>query len=281
MSRRKTIALDFDGVLHAYTSPWTTPAEIHDGPVPGAREFVVAVLEHYDVVVFSARAGDPAGLVSIEEWLAKHGFPELPIYLEKPRAQLYIDDRGFRFEGRFPSLAEIQALKPWNRRDTGPALVEPPRHTVRVAVFLALLRFAKGAAMGFDEDIEVLYLLRKNTLHYPGFYGLPSGHLEAGETLLAGVLREAKEEIGIVLPDADLSTVMHRFDSDGLEYLDFLFWSWLPSGQDPVNAEPEKCEGLLWQPLVQRPPKPKIVPHVSRMLHQHVVEQRYGHWGVK
>ena len=30
--------LDFDGVIHAYTSPWTNAETISDGPVPGALD---------------------------------------------------------------------------------------------------------------------------------------------------------------------------------------------------------------------------------------------------
>ena len=32
MTERQTIACDFDGVLHAYTSPWTGPRDVNDPP---------------------------------------------------------------------------------------------------------------------------------------------------------------------------------------------------------------------------------------------------------
>lgn len=112
----KTLAIDFDGVLHAYTSPWTKPEEIHDGPVPGAVAWVTAACKRFEVVVCSARAETPAGIVAITEWLSRHGFPPVEVTSEKPKAVVYLDDRAWRFDGTFPVLDEIDAFRPWNRR---------------------------------------------------------------------------------------------------------------------------------------------------------------------
>lgn len=35
-----TLVVDFDGVLHAYESPWTSPWTIPDAPVEGAIEWL-------------------------------------------------------------------------------------------------------------------------------------------------------------------------------------------------------------------------------------------------
>lgn len=108
-----TIALDFDGVLHSYTSPWTTASEISDPPVPGAVEAVKEWLDAgFEVIVTSARAQNPEGVIAIKKWLKANGFPALAVH-PKHKATLYIDDRGFRFEGHFPSAEEISGLKTW------------------------------------------------------------------------------------------------------------------------------------------------------------------------
>lgn len=123
MSNR-TVALDFDGVIHSYTSPWTKPGEIHDPPVPGSLQYACELLEHFDVTIFSARAKSRAGMSAMKKWLRQHwqeaGLPEDKLYRieivsEKPIAILYIDDRGFCFTGTFPSIEQIQNFKPWNR----------------------------------------------------------------------------------------------------------------------------------------------------------------------
>ena len=99
---KKTIALDFDGVLHSYTSGWTgwTPLDM---PVPGAQDFVLDLLElGYSVVIYSARFSEGVGRSGAARWMAEHGFPPgIHLATLKPQASLYVDDRGFRFEGSF------------------------------------------------------------------------------------------------------------------------------------------------------------------------------------
>lgn len=114
---KKTVAMDFDGVLHAYTSPWTKATEINDGPTPGALEAVLQYLDaDYEVVVYSSRANDPEGRLCIQDWLEDHGFPGLEVTSKKPAAILYIDDRGYTFTGsNFPSVDYLRSFKPWNK----------------------------------------------------------------------------------------------------------------------------------------------------------------------
>lgn len=117
MSEPKTICLDFDGVVHLYKRPWTRVSEIHDGPVPGAREFCAEAIDAgYRVVICDARARTAA--MEIKAWLTAYRFPaEVNVVSEKPAAVIYIDDRGWRFEGTFPSLELVRSLRPWNRQE--------------------------------------------------------------------------------------------------------------------------------------------------------------------
>ncbi len=109
----KTIAVDFDGVIHRYSAGW------HDGtcydiPVEGAIPALEKLMKHYAVVVISTR--DPA---QIQEWFQRK-WPEQPtrqpgtqerffngekkdgravlgITDRKGAAIAYIDDRAIRF----------------------------------------------------------------------------------------------------------------------------------------------------------------------------------------
>jgi hypothetical protein len=108
----KTLAIDFDGVLSAYTG-WKGDMAPLDPPLPGAIEFLEACVAHgFAVTIFTTR---PEQLVS--EWLEAHapqiGYSQIGITNKKPPAWLYIDDRCFLFKGTFPSMEEIDKFKAW------------------------------------------------------------------------------------------------------------------------------------------------------------------------
>lgn len=120
-SKRRNLSLDFDGVIHRYDSEWDGHESIPDPPVDGAFDFITQAIEHYDIAIFSVRSKTIAGIFAMREWFLRHGLPKdvlerLSFPSEKPRAVLYIDDRGWQFNGTFPSLDEIKSFKPWNRR---------------------------------------------------------------------------------------------------------------------------------------------------------------------
>ena len=113
----KKVALDFDGVIHKYTSGWQGPHIATDGIVDGAKEFIQTLQSHgYEVVVFSCRASYISGHEAIERFLEQHGIQDVIVTSEKPPAGIYIDDRGFCFEGDFPSLEYIENFKTWTEQ---------------------------------------------------------------------------------------------------------------------------------------------------------------------
>jgi 8-oxo-dGTP pyrophosphatase MutT (NUDIX family) len=63
-----------------------------------------------------------------------------------------------------------------------------------------------------DANGQVLFGRRQNTGYEDGAYHLPSGHLEAGESMITALIREAKEEVGVTIsPEAvAFSHVMHN-----------------------------------------------------------------------
>ncbi len=66
----------------------------------------------------------------------------------------------------------------------------------------------------------------------PGIYGqwnLPGGHLEEGEELIPGALREIKEETGL---DADIEALIGVYTGFGKNHcLDLIFQATAPSGE--------------------------------------------------
>ena len=130
------------------------------------------------------------------------------------------------------------------------------RHLMAVAAHLVLR----------DDQHGVLLLRRSNTGYADGCWGLPAGHVEAGETAAEACAREAAEEVGIDIDPDDLRflLVQHKHDFDGQERIDLFFEAHLPPGQQPIIAEPHKCDQLTWQPI-DEPPTP-IVPDISAVL---------------
>lgn len=120
----QTICIDFDGVIHSYMTPWESADIIPDPPVPGAFPFLVECMANgFQVAIFSTRSLQDSGITAMMHWFLRHGFSEARFFTfpsVKPPAILYIDDRAFLFEGRFPSITYINCFRPWNKRKHKP-----------------------------------------------------------------------------------------------------------------------------------------------------------------
>lgn len=118
----KRALIDFDGTLHAYKTKFTTETEIHDGPIDGAINFVMDLLDAgFDVVIFSTRCSNYKFKKAAIEWFEKYGMPRAYSYgLEftniKGHHEFIMDDRAINFSGKYPSIEELKAFKPWNKR---------------------------------------------------------------------------------------------------------------------------------------------------------------------
>ena len=119
----------------------------------------------------------------------------------------------------------------------------PPVHPVDV--FLVL-----------HDGSSVLLALRQNTGYHDGLWNLPSGKLEHGEDALTGVIREAREEVGVLLSPTSLrlaATVHHRASTHTRLGLVFAAPFSPATHGSPVNAEPHKCGGIGWFPAAELP----------------------------
>lgn len=105
------------------------------------------------------------------------------------------------------------------------------------------------------RDHEVLLTRRRDANpRFDGLWHLPSGKLDAGESVLHAAAREAEEEVGVLIEPADLRHVhtLHVNGSGPEPRLGLFFESrhWLG---EPTNREPAKCSGLAWYPLDELP----------------------------
>jgi hypothetical protein len=132
------LSLDFDGVIHSYSSGWKGADIIPDEPVEGAMQFIWDATEHFRVCIFSSRSNQPGGKSAMQAWVKKHfmGYwgthaaqaddklSEIEWPTEKPPALVTLDDRAVTFTGVFPSIDELRSFKPWNKREASDVVAE-------------------------------------------------------------------------------------------------------------------------------------------------------------
>lgn len=140
------------------------------------------------------------------------------------------------------------------------------RSRPNIAVYLLLQRGHKLA-----------FLLRKNTDWMNGYYSLPSGKVETGESFHMAGAREAAEELGITVDATDLvfkHAIYRRDDqSEWLDvYLEVTGWR-----GEPINAEPEVHEELAWFAPEKLPDN--VVSPVRLVLEQLKSGQSFSEYG--
>lgn len=133
------LCVDFDGVIHSYTSGWKGETIVPDPPVAGALKWLWKATEWFDVQIYSSRSKSEDARKAMFAWMVEHSRAEFgpdhpmawtdddgekgPIYPitfahEKPAAFLTIDDRAICFEGDWSEIdaADLLHFKPWNKR---------------------------------------------------------------------------------------------------------------------------------------------------------------------
>jgi hypothetical protein len=109
---RRTVCLDFDGVLHSYRSGWCGAEVIPDPPIHGTRDAVARLRQQYRIVVFSARCHSEEGRRAVQNWLDRHDIVVDEVCEHKPPALVYVDDRAVRFRGDWDDvITEIRQFR--------------------------------------------------------------------------------------------------------------------------------------------------------------------------
>lgn len=132
----QTIAIDFDGVIHAYSKGWQD-GTIYDDPIKGALEAIRTLMDMgCSVYILSTRkprqirkwlrphliSYDPFVPAGVDEKVLNYGYDlqviapwtkfwnkdnVLGITNRKLPAVLYIDDRGYRFENWLDTVKDV------------------------------------------------------------------------------------------------------------------------------------------------------------------------------
>jgi len=133
----KTVAVDFDGVIHAYSRGWQD-GSIYDEPLPGALDALRLLMKRHAVFIHTTRVpapvarwiGERAGIKTcwhedentLPEFWDEQGL--LLVTRRKLPAAVYIDDRGLRFTDWDEAFADLAALGfgPFGAQDPLPGM---------------------------------------------------------------------------------------------------------------------------------------------------------------
>jgi len=100
------IAIDFDGVIYKNSKGYHD-GTVYDEPIEGALDAIKLFHDKgYSIVIFTGKVkpdrpspNNKTMIQLIEEWLEKYEIRQYikEVTSEKPRALIYIDDKGYRF----------------------------------------------------------------------------------------------------------------------------------------------------------------------------------------
>lgn len=105
------------------------------------------------------------------------------------------------------------------------------------------------AVFVFNIEDDSILLMKRRGSHGAGTWGLPGGHIEFGESVVAAAVRELQEEIGLDFnPDSfcRLGWSEAFFLEEGKHYITTLLSTWLTLPRLVFIREPNKCSGLCW-----------------------------------
>ena len=103
---KKTICVDFDGVLNEYDG---YEEEDLGEPLTGSKEFIKELRKKYKVVILTSRQKE-----QVIGWLNNNGFPSMKVTNRKVPAVAYIDDRAIQFNGNYKKvISRLKNFKPY------------------------------------------------------------------------------------------------------------------------------------------------------------------------
>lgn len=113
-----------------------------------------------------------------------------------------------------------------------------------------------GADRSPDEVVAAMLVRRDGVLlchrsagrtWYPDVWDLPGGHVEGGETPAAALVREVREELGVVIAEPE-GPPFARIAGSDFELSIWVFSDWVGV---PSNLSEDEHDEVRWFPLVE------------------------------
>ncbi len=137
-------------------------------------------------------------------------------------------------------------------------------------------KFISAVYLLLMKENQILLLKRYNTGYEDGKYSLVAGHIDGNETIKQAMIREAKEEAGIIICEEDvkIATFLHRKTEP--ERFDFFLEckSW---NGEIENKEPDKCSELSWYDINNLPSN--IIPCVKKAIENYKNNIMFDNFG--
>lgn len=139
MPTKPTFVIDFDGVIHSYSSGWQGADVVGDPPTPGALAFLREATQHFTVYIYSSRSHAKGGIDAMQDalqrWMEEEAEKTAEVPLTKavtsriaefvmqtlkwptfkPSAKVTLDDRVMKFEGprSWPTMDQLKNYRTW------------------------------------------------------------------------------------------------------------------------------------------------------------------------
>jgi hypothetical protein len=112
----KIICLDFDGVINLYKG-WRNEGFnviLDNCVVKGTKEAIEKLRKDHLVIIHSTRCSHRGGKRAIKKWLKRHKIKVDKVCVNKPLADIYIDDRAIGFDGDWKKmLRKVKRFRQW------------------------------------------------------------------------------------------------------------------------------------------------------------------------
>jgi hypothetical protein len=118
IENKSQIAIDFDGVIHK-NSKGFFDGTVYDEPIEGSLDSIKKISQNFDIIIFTAKASKDRPLINgktgkehVVDWLKENGFYQYikNVVIEKPRAILYIDDKGYKFNNWVETINFVDSI---------------------------------------------------------------------------------------------------------------------------------------------------------------------------
>ena len=111
---------------------------------------------------------------------------------------------------------------------------------------------------------DLLLLRRANSGFLDGYYVMPGGHVQAGETIVEAAVREVAEEAGVAVAVDDVRPLaVLPYLNEAQQGVDFVMGAEAWVGEPRIN-EPDRFDDLVWAPRRALPAK--CAPYLPRLL---------------